>query len=239
MSHAAPAHHFGDKTGLLTAVATDGFTLFIEHLAHALAKGPRDLIAQLGTLARAYADFADRHPGHVEVMFRPGLTRVDDPDYDAASHAAFGLLHAHIIRCQGPGGTKTKTRVLAAAAWSLAHGITVLRAQGSLGKHYPDDSLAGVVAIVDPRLELISWSTRRPSAFGPASSQARATLHSGGLDEAAVDHAVRAGGGAGVDASRRGHRSRDSSLCASRQRRALLRAPAPWSPPDRCLCWQR
>ena len=25
VSHAAPAHHFGDKAGLLTAVATDGF----------------------------------------------------------------------------------------------------------------------------------------------------------------------------------------------------------------------
>src|SRR5215211_3555766 len=25
VSHAAPAHHFGDKRGLLTAVATDGF----------------------------------------------------------------------------------------------------------------------------------------------------------------------------------------------------------------------
>ncbi len=153
MSHAAPAHHFGDKTGLLTAVATDGFTLFIEHLARALANGPQDPVAQLGTLARAYADFADRHPGHVEVMFRPGLTRVDDPDYDAASHAAFGLLHAHIIRCQEAGWNQDEdSRALAAAAWSLAHGITVLRAQGSLGKHYPDDSLAGVVAIASTLL---------------------------------------------------------------------------------------
>ena len=32
VSHAAPAHHFGDKAGLLTAVAVEGFTLLARTL---------------------------------------------------------------------------------------------------------------------------------------------------------------------------------------------------------------
>ena len=32
VSHAAPAHHFGDKRGLLTAVAAEGYRLFAASL---------------------------------------------------------------------------------------------------------------------------------------------------------------------------------------------------------------
>ena len=32
VSHAAPAHHFGDKAGLLTAVAAEGFGIFADTL---------------------------------------------------------------------------------------------------------------------------------------------------------------------------------------------------------------
>ena len=36
VSHAAPAHHFGDKAGLLTAVAAQGYTLLADALTAAL-----------------------------------------------------------------------------------------------------------------------------------------------------------------------------------------------------------
>src|SRR5262245_29117553 len=39
VSHAAPVHHFGDKTGLFTAIATEGFRLATEAIAPA-AVGP-------------------------------------------------------------------------------------------------------------------------------------------------------------------------------------------------------
>lgn len=35
VSHAAPAHHFKDRTGLLTAVAAEGYALFADALAEA------------------------------------------------------------------------------------------------------------------------------------------------------------------------------------------------------------
>jgi AcrR family transcriptional regulator len=148
VSHAAPAHHFGDKAGLLTVVATEGFDLFVAHLAGALAGGPDAPVDQLAALSRAYADFAETHPGHFEVMFRPAVIRTNDPAYAVASDAAFGALREHIRRCQEAGWRpRADTEALAAAAWALAHGISVLRTQGSLVRHYADTSLDGVATI--------------------------------------------------------------------------------------------
>lgn len=66
VSHAAPAHHFGDKAGLLTALAAQGFDL----LAQALVQAGDDLL-EAGV---AYVDFAVRHRAYFEVMFRPSCT---------------------------------------------------------------------------------------------------------------------------------------------------------------------
>ncbi|MFD2024591.1 TetR/AcrR family transcriptional regulator [Promicromonospora aerolata] len=55
VSHAAPAHHFGDKAGVLTAVAAEGFRL----LTAALAEAEDDLLAS----GLAYVRFAVDHPG--------------------------------------------------------------------------------------------------------------------------------------------------------------------------------
>lgn len=149
VSHAAPAHHFGDRSGLLTAVAADGFELFNPHMASAVlaaAEGPP--IEILLALARGYASFADEHPGHFAVMFLPNLVRLDDPAYRAASDAAFDALLAVIEACQAAGWRADEpSRSLAAAAWSLAHGLTVLRSQGSLARHHPDVSAAGIEAM--------------------------------------------------------------------------------------------
>jgi AcrR family transcriptional regulator len=150
VSHAAPAHHFGDRAGLLTALATEGFILFDQHLRNALAATPRKPVDQLPALGRAYAEFADLHPGHFAVMFRPALIHRTDPAFAAASDAAFETLRLHVERCQRAGWhAAADNQILAAAAWALAHGITALRMQGSLVRHCPDVSLDGVVALVD------------------------------------------------------------------------------------------
>ena len=149
VSHAAPAHHFGDKAGLLTAIATQGFELFTEHLERALAALRSEPVDQLTRLGYAYAEFAESHPGHFAVMFRPALTHTGDPAYGEASDAAFMALHRHVEVCQRAGWrAQADTRTLAAAAWALAHGIAVLRTQGSLARRFPDPSLDGVALLV-------------------------------------------------------------------------------------------
>ena len=87
VSHAAPAHHFGDKAGLLTAVAADGF--------RRLAATLREVYEATGSFLEvgvAYVGFAVNHRAHFEVMFRPELYRTDDPELVRARGAARALL---------------------------------------------------------------------------------------------------------------------------------------------------
>ena len=148
VSHAAPAHHFIDKAGLFTAIATEGFGILVTYLAGAQPAAGQP-VDQLAVLGRAYAQFAEENPGRFEVMFRPGLLRAGDPAFQRAGDAAFQALRHHIATCQSRGWREhTPTDALAAAAWALAHGIAVLRMQGSLARHYPDPSLNGVSQLV-------------------------------------------------------------------------------------------
>ena len=62
VSHAAPAHHFGDKAGLLTAVAADGF----RRLAATLGEAYRATGSFL-EVGVAYARFAVTHRGGDEL----------------------------------------------------------------------------------------------------------------------------------------------------------------------------
>ena len=70
VSHAAPAHHFTDRRGLFTALATEGFGM----LADALAGARPDFLEA----ALAYVRFAIDHPGHYAVMFDKSLYDADD-----------------------------------------------------------------------------------------------------------------------------------------------------------------
>ncbi len=100
VSHAAPAHHFGDKAGLLTALATQGFDL----LADALRQAGDDLL----DTGVAYVGFAVRHRAHFDVMFRPELYRADDRSW---SPPARGRGHCCAAAWPGtPGGSRTRTR---------------------------------------------------------------------------------------------------------------------------------
>src|SRR5215213_4055244 len=68
VSHAAPAYHFGDKAGLLTAVAADGF----ERLAATLRQAYQTTGSFL-EVGVAYVRFAVTHRAQLEVRFPPAL----------------------------------------------------------------------------------------------------------------------------------------------------------------------
>ncbi|MFD6079015.1 TetR/AcrR family transcriptional regulator [Streptomyces hydrogenans] len=112
VSHAAPAHHFGDRTGLLTAIAAQGFGL----LADTLAGG-----TGLADRGRRYVRFATAHPAHFQVMFAPDLLRANDPELTAARARAGAELRAGVTTLPG-----RDARTTGIAAWSLAHGFATL-----------------------------------------------------------------------------------------------------------------
>jgi AcrR family transcriptional regulator len=119
VSHAAPAHHFKDKAGLLTAIATDGY----ERLADALEA--ETILLELGA---AYVRFALDHPAHFEIMFRPDLYHQSDVDLAAARSRTRAALQA-AARARRGGRRETPL-----AAWSLAHGFATLWATGSMAR---------------------------------------------------------------------------------------------------------
>ncbi|UOE42569.1 TetR/AcrR family transcriptional regulator [Agromyces larvae] len=118
VSHAAPAHHFGDRTGLFTAIAVDGFN----RLAAVLEASGGDFV-EAGV---AYVGFATAEPGRFEVMFRSELLRSDDPALAAARERAGAVLRA------GAGAESGDARANALAAWSLVHGFATLWNSGAI-----------------------------------------------------------------------------------------------------------
>jgi AcrR family transcriptional regulator len=131
VSHAAPAHHFGDKTGLLTAIATEGYELLGAALQEALATGA---FLDVGL---AYIGFAVEHPAHFDVMFRPDLFRADDPEFRAARAATSQLLY-------GPAGEAfpAEARRAGLAGWAFAHGFAQLWRAGNFNGRLGDDPIA-------------------------------------------------------------------------------------------------
>ncbi|HZA81282.1 MAG TPA: TetR/AcrR family transcriptional regulator [Actinomycetes bacterium] len=131
VSHAAPAHHFGDKAGLLTAVATDGF----RRLAASLGETYRATGSFL-EVGVAYVRFAVTHRAHFEVMFRPELYRTDDPALVQARDAARSMLYPPAADLAGADGDRLGAAV---AAWSLVHGLATLWLDRNLPPQLGDD----------------------------------------------------------------------------------------------------
>ena len=120
VSHAAPRHHFGDKRGLLTAIAVEGFELLAAELESALQATGSFL--EVGV---AYVRFAVGHRAHFDVMFRPELLRDDDPALATARAASSRMLYGPVTAV-APAGDACDPRAPAIAAWSLVHGLATL-----------------------------------------------------------------------------------------------------------------
>lgn len=125
VSHAAPVHHFGDKAGLLTAIATQGFVMLANELRRTYARTGSFL--EVGV---AYVRFAVRHRAYFEVMYRPELYRTDDPDLEAARQHARAVLYGPLA--DQPDLAPAESRQAGLAAWSLVHGLATLLLTGNL-----------------------------------------------------------------------------------------------------------
>jgi AcrR family transcriptional regulator len=135
VSHAAPAHHFGDKRGLLTALAAEGFQDLAAGLVQAHDRG-----GQIVDQGVAYVGFAVAHPGHFAVMWRFDLLDGDDEGLRVGAGAARAALDAGAARHAAEHGGDP--RAVATAAWSFAHGLATLLNAGLLD---PGPDLAGFV----------------------------------------------------------------------------------------------
>ncbi|KAB7761105.1 TetR/AcrR family transcriptional regulator [Mycolicibacterium mucogenicum] len=139
VSHAAPAHHFSDRRGLFTALATEGFT----QLAAALTEAE----PEFAHAARAYVQFALDHPGHYAVMFDKMLYDADDPALRAAEAEAAAELTAGVATLVDP-NAQNDPDGSALAAWSLVHGFALLTLNGAVTDADPVDTAERLARIL-------------------------------------------------------------------------------------------
>jgi AcrR family transcriptional regulator len=134
VSHAAPAHHFGNKAGLLTAFAVQGYRRLAQSvLAEMSAAAPADGPAALAAIGRGYVRFAVSEPAQFDVMFRVDALDEDAPALLEAMEAAFSLLTGTIERCRLEGWIGDRDPMLVGVtAWSMVHGLASLWISGRL-----------------------------------------------------------------------------------------------------------
>jgi AcrR family transcriptional regulator len=135
VSHAAPTHHFGDLTGLVSELAAIGFRQFNAAMAQACTP---DMPYPARGLARAhaYVAYAQAHPGMYGLMFRTERLDYSRASLNEAAQTSFGGLaqaiaasrHEHI---EEQALTLDQAAAIA-RAWSLVHGFTMLLLDGRL-----------------------------------------------------------------------------------------------------------
>lgn len=149
VSHAAPAHHFGDVAGLLTALAAEGFRRFQATLeAHeAGIADPWDRAAAAG---QGYMAFAVARPALFRLIFAGEKPDAADRDLVEAAEAAY----AHLVDLvQAVGGGPADV----AGLWAMAHGLADLargkrlRMLAQLGAEQREATLRGLFHRVLPR----------------------------------------------------------------------------------------
>jgi AcrR family transcriptional regulator len=138
VSHAAPTHHFGDLTGLLSELAAIGFRRFN---AAMIAARNSELVPLLKGLAnaKAYVAYAEKHPGMYGLMFRTERLDMTRPSLHEAATASFEGLASAVgagrdERSTGgaPETLSLDQAALIARSWSLVHGFTMLLLDGRL-----------------------------------------------------------------------------------------------------------
>jgi len=135
VSHAAPTHHFGDLTGLVSELAAIGFRQFNAAMAAAGAIDAAPLMRAMAR-AKAYVAYAQAHPGMYGLMFRTERLDMSRPSLHEAASASFaGLAGAVGVSRQQQVSDEALSLEQAAAiarAWSLVHGFTTLLLDGRL-----------------------------------------------------------------------------------------------------------
>ena len=132
VSHAAPTHHFGDLTGLVSELAAIGFRMFNVAMVAARNSETHPLMKAMAS-AKAYVGYAQAHPGMYSLMFRNERLDMTRPSLHEAATASFQGLANSV----GAGGEALEALSLDQAAviarnWSLVHGFTMLLLDGRL-----------------------------------------------------------------------------------------------------------
>jgi len=153
VSHGAPAHHFGDAAGMLTAYAAQGYERMTALMRDYQARAEADHGSHLKAAGLAYIDFAVANRAQFQLMFRSDRINPDDAEFAAAAEAAFEAL-AGAARDAAPRASADATQISdrMLLAWSMVHGFATLALEGQLAHRYGKQSPRQFARTVGERL---------------------------------------------------------------------------------------
>jgi AcrR family transcriptional regulator len=146
VSHGAPAFHFSDSAGLLTAYAAEGFNALTNLMLRYRSEAKRDRKSQLVAVGLAYVDYAIEHRPSFQLMFRSDRLKTDDLHFKEASKRSFEQLNevvAPFLTHRDTHETDRTMRLL--MAWSVVHGFATLVLEGHL-THFQSGRTSTAVA---------------------------------------------------------------------------------------------
>lgn len=126
VSHAAPTHHFGDMSGLLSELAAAGFRKFGAALGAAAAT-KASAGERMDAMGEAYVMFAREHPSMFLLMFRSERLDVTRPALREAMDQSYRLLMRGVSARAGEAQTAPLALLAGIVrAWSMVHGFAML-----------------------------------------------------------------------------------------------------------------
>lgn len=148
VSHAAPAHHFGDARGLLSACAASGLARLADTMDGYVSLAPAgDTRARLRAVGQAYIDFALANRALFQLMFRRDRLNPQDDALRAAGQrvgdALRGTIDALLVERRLPPAERGRRILL---AWSVVHGYVTLVLERQTGELFGLDADQGQAA---------------------------------------------------------------------------------------------
>lgn len=131
VSHAAPAHHFKDRAGLLSVYAASIFRDMTAALQARLAEVGDDPYQRLRMVGMSYIDFAIRRPGAFRLVFRCEVLDRENVELQEAGDACFSVLK-NVVQALLPAHANANDAFMySMLAWSTVHGFAHLWLEGN------------------------------------------------------------------------------------------------------------
>lgn len=143
VSHGAPAHHFTDVRGLLTALATIGYERFVAAQNKRQRRAKSDPKSQLVASGLGYIDFAEKNPALFRLMFSSERPDRTDVNFAEASLFAFNKLVANIQNLsRSDPYTDPAAMIDVMASWAMVHGLADLMISDRTGRPLGFDQMS-------------------------------------------------------------------------------------------------
>ena len=155
VSHQAPYHYFGDRSGILAAISEEGFA----QLARAFREVDFSNTSPAKAGFIAYLGFARNHVGHFRVMFRNDICGLATHQAAAlTAEDAFNELLLMVSRTIGVSASEAEQLTFAIMLWSQTHGLATLILDGPLMNRLPVgvDAESQIQAVIELASHMVS-----------------------------------------------------------------------------------